>query len=241
MKKVALVTGGSRGIGKEICLNLSSRNHHVIVGFNNSFEDAKALVEKINKGSGSAEYVEIDVSNKYSIHQAFELIPSVDILINNAGITDKKDFLKITDKDLERVIRVNFTGAFICSQLVIPGMLKKKWGRIINISSIGGQWGGVDQVHYACSKSALIGLSRSLSRLYSKFGITSNSVSPGVIDTEMINDIDINTRNEILNLIPSNRFGSTRDIANIVSFLASDESSYITGQTINLNGGMLRS
>lgn len=139
------------------------------------------------------------------------------------------------------MMNVNLRGAFICSQEVIPSMLERNWGRIINVTSIGGQWGGINQVHYASSKAGLTGLSMSLARLYSHKGITSNSVSPGIIETEMTSWIKDKDKQILTKDIPAGRFGLVEEVSEVVSFLASESSSYITGQTINVNGGMLRS
>ena len=167
-------------------------------------------------------------------------IKHIDILINNAGISQSKDFLDITDEDWNQMININLRGAFLCSQEVIPSMLKRNWGSIINITSIGGQWGGINQVHYASSKAGLTGLSMSLARLYSGKGITSNSISPGIIETEMTSWIKNEDKQTLTQDIPVGRFGLVEEVAEVVSFLASDASGYITGQTINVNGGMLR-
>ncbi len=241
MNKTVFITGGSQGIGKAIVERLASENYYVIVGYKSNKKKAEAIVNKIKKSNSEAIAIYCDLSDRKSIKKVFNEIGNIDILINNAGISQPKKFLDISDKDWSKMLSVNLQGAFICSQEAIPGMIKNKWGRIINIASIGGQWGGVNQVHYASAKAGLIGLTMSLARIYSGSGITSNAISPGIITTEMTSWIKDNNKNSILKDIPIGRFGFPNEIAEVVSFLASNHSSYITGQTINVNGGMLRS
>jgi len=241
MNKTVFITGGSQGIGKAIVERLANENYYVIVGYKSNKKKAEAIVNKIKKSNSEAIAIYCDLSDRKSIKKVFNEIGNIDILINNAGISQPKKFLDISDKDWSKMLSVNLQGAFICSQEAIPGMIKNKWGRIINIASIGGQWGGVNQVHYASAKAGLIGLTMSLARIYSGSGITSNAISPGIITTEMTSWIKDNNKNSILKDIPIGRFGFPNEIAEVVSFLASNHSSYITGQTINVNGGMLRS
>lgn len=241
MKRTALITGGTQGIGKAIVENLASKGYKVVIGFINQETRAKSIAKTINSMNGDALAIHCDISSRASIKKLISKINNVDILINNAGISQPKDFLDISDEDWNQMLNVNLRGAFICSQEVIPSMLKRNWGRIINITSIGGQWGGINQVHYAASKAGLTGLSMSLARLYSHKGITSNSVSPGIIETEMTSWIKEKDKEKLTKDIPAGRFGLVEEVSEIVSFLASESSSYITGQTINVNGGMLRS
>ena len=241
MNKTVFISGGSQGIGKAIAEKLAIENYHVIVGYKSNKIKAEEVVNKIKNSNGDAIAIYCDISERVSIKKVFNKIGNIDILINNAGISQPKNFLDISDEDWSKMLSVNLQGAFRCSQEAIPGMIKNKWGRIINIASIGGQWGGVNQVHYASAKAGLIGLTMSLARIYSGSGITSNAISPGIIKTEMTSWIKDNNKNSILKDIPIGRFGFPNEIAEVVSFLASNHSSYITGQTINVNGGMLRS
>ena len=241
MKRTAFITGGTQGIGKAIVEKLTSENYRVIIGFMSQKIKANDMVKDINSMNGDAVAIQCDISNRSSIKEVVAKHKHIDILINNAGISQSKDFLGISDEDWNQMMNVNLRGAFICSQEVIPSMLERNWGRIINITSIGGQWGGINQVHYASSKAGLTGLSMSLARLYSHKGITSNSVSPGIIETEMTSWIKEKDKKNLTKDIPAGKFGLVEDVAEIVSFLASESSGYITGQTINVNGGMLRS
>jgi len=241
MKKTAFITGGTQGIGKAIVEKLISEDYKVFIGFMSQKDKANDIAKNINSMNGDAVAVHCDISSRSSIQGVVAKIKHIDILINNAGISQSKDFLDITDEDWDQMININLRGAFIFSQEVIPSMLECNWGRIINITSIGGQWGGINQVHYASSKAGLTGLTMSLARLYSGKGITSNSVSPGIIETDMTAWIKDKDKQILTQDIPVGRFGLVEEVAEVVSFLASEASGYITGQTINVNGGMLRS
>ncbi len=241
MKKTAFVTGGTQGIGKAIVEKLISEDYQVIIGFVSQKTKANDMAKSINSMNGDAIAVHCDISSRSSIQGVLANIKHIDILINNAGISQSKDFLDITDEDWNQMININLRGAFILSQEVIPSMIERNWGRIINITSIGGQWGGINQVHYASSKAGLTGLTMSLARLYSGKGITSNSVSPGIIESDMTAWIKDKDKQILTQDIPVGRFGLVEEVAEVVSFLASESSGYVTGQTINVNGGMLRS
>ena len=240
MKRTAFITGGTQGIGKAIVEKLIDQDYKVVIGFMSQKTKANDMVKNIDSLNGEAVAMHCDISSRSSIQEVVAKIKHIDILINNAGISQSKDFLDITDEDWNQMININLRGAFICSQEVIPSMLNRNWGRIINITSIGGQWGGINQVHYASSKAGPTGLSMSLARLYSGKGITSNSISPGIIETEMTSWIKNEDKQILTQDIPVGRFGLVEEVAEVVSFLASDASGYITGQTINVNGGMLR-
>ena len=241
--KTVFVTGASRGIGLEIAREMTKLGNKVAFGY---LKNTKFIQEDINflkKQNPNIIPVQIDLSSRESIQKAKSLIEnklgSVNVLINNGAIAQEKDFLKITDQDFDNMLSVNLRGPFICIQEFLPNMLNDRWGRIINISSIGGQWGGVNQLHYAASKAALINLTRSISKLYSKKGVICNAISIGLVETDMTkNEIKTNLGLEKIKSIPCGRVGSVKDVANAVEFLSSNNSSYISGQTINVNGGM---
>ncbi len=239
MNNRVFVSGGSKGIGSAIAEKLASENYFVFIGYKSNKLKAEEVVERIRELNGEAKAIYCDVSDRGSIKSAFNETVSIDILINNAAIAQPKPFLEITDPEWEEMLSTNLQGAFRCSQEVIPSMLKNKWGRIINISSIGGQWGGTNQVHYASAKAGLISLTMSLAKMYSNKGITTNAISPGIVKTEMTSWISGDEEKSLINNIPAGRFAASFEIAEVVSFLASKRSSYITGQTINVNGGML--
>jgi acetoacetyl-CoA reductase/3-oxoacyl-[acyl-carrier protein] reductase len=238
-KKVAFVTGGSGGIGKSICLKLIKSGFYVAVGYKTNKKDATNLTKK-----NPAIAIQVDVSSRKSIKKSIQSCKkffgqNIDVLINNAAISQEKSFEKISDTDWDNMLVSNLRGAFSFSQEVIPYMIKSKWGRIVNVVSISGQWGGHNQIHYAASKAGLINLTTSLAKLYSKNGITINAVSPGLVKTEMIaNELKTTSGKNKIKQIPIGRIADTNEIANVVNFLCLDEASYITGQTINVNGGM---
>lgn len=233
------MTGASRGIGKGIAEALAKANYLVAAGYNST----PIANDKRESGSPSYLPVHIDVSSEHSVELALkyveEHIGKVDTLINNAGIAQPKQFLELTDADWEAMLSVNLLGAVRCTRHVLPGMLEKKEGRIVNISSIGGQWGGMYQVHYAAAKAGLINFTKSMAKLYSGQGITSNAVAPGLIETEMIAE-EMKDKSALGRVegIPIARLGTVQEVAAAVLFLCSPESSYVTGQTINVNGGM---
>jgi NAD(P)-dependent dehydrogenase (short-subunit alcohol dehydrogenase family) len=238
-RRVALVTGASRGIGKGIAEALAKANYLVAAGYNST----PIANDKNVNGAPSYLPVHIDVSSEQSVELALkyveEHIGKVDVLINNAGIAQPKQFMELTDADWEAMLSVNLLGAVRCTRRVLPGMLEKKEGRIVNISSIGGQWGGMYQVHYAAAKAGLINFTKSMAKLYSGQGITSNAVAPGLIETEMI-ALEMKEKSALGRVegIPIARLGTVHEVAAAVLFLCSSDSSYVTGQTINVNGGM---
>ena len=243
--KVALITGASRGIGKAIAIEFAREGAEVIIlNYVKNDEAASETKEELESLGAKVLLAKGDVSKrnciKILIDKAFKTFGKIDILVNNAAILQQKPFETITDEEWDRMFEVNLKAPFMLIQEVIPYMVKQKWGRIINIASIGGQWGGNLAVHYAATKAALISLTLSIARIYSKYGITSNAVSPGLVLTEMAKkEINSEVGKEKLKLIPVGRFAEPEEVANAVMFLASEEASYITGQTVNVNGGML--
>lgn len=238
-ERVAFVTGASRGIGRGIADTLAAANYKVAFGYNNTQVHLDSIAGNLN----SVFPVHVDVSDEHSVQAALICIErelgSVDILVNNAGIARPKPFLDLTDRDWEEMLSVNLLGAVRCSRLALPNMLQNKFGRIVNITSIGGQWGGIFQVHYAASKAGLINLTMSLAKLYSMHGITTNAVAAGLIDTEMISEeMKDNAASRRVESIPVGRLGTIQEIATTVLFLCSEDAGYVTGQTINVNGGM---
>lgn len=241
--KVAIVTGSSRGIGRAIAVAIAKVGVSVLVTYKTNRALAMKVVEDIVNQGGRALAAQMSVEDrdsvKQTIAQANNSFGTVDILVNNAAVAQKKQFGSITDTDWDSMMAVNLRGPFICCQEVLPAMIEKGYGRIINIASIGGQWGGVNQIHYAAAKAGLINLTKSLAKVYSRYGITVNAVSPGLVSTDMTkNDLGIDISKEKFEDIPIGRIATADEIANAVVFLCSDSSSYITGQTLNVNGGM---
>jgi NAD(P)-dependent dehydrogenase (short-subunit alcohol dehydrogenase family) len=243
MKRVALVTGGSGGIGRAIAATLAVRGHAVALTYATSERTARDIAGRIEQNGGRAIAVRLAAEDRSVIRRAAdevrERLGAISVLVNNAAIAQEKPFLEISDDDWDRMFAVNLRGPFACAQEVVPDMLRQGWGRIVNISSVGGQWGGVLQVHYACAKAGLNNLTRSLAKLYSANGITANTVAPGLVATPMVaNELDSDAGREKVRNIPAGRIATPEEVASVVAFLASDEAAYITGQTVNVNGGM---
>jgi acetoacetyl-CoA reductase/3-oxoacyl-[acyl-carrier protein] reductase len=241
---VALVTGGSRGIGRAIALALGRAGARVALTYRRRAGEAQAVVESIRAGGGEAIAVPLAVEDRDSVRRALAETRSrlgpVAILVNNAAVAQEKPFRSITDADWDLVLSVNLRGAFACAQEVLSDMLARRWGRIVNLASIGGQWGGQNQVHYAAAKAGLIGLTRSLARLYSGEGITANAVAPGLVETEMTAaELASPAGRAKVAAIPIGRVATPEEVARVVVFLASDAAGYVTGQTLSVNGGML--
>jgi 3-oxoacyl-[acyl-carrier protein] reductase len=239
--KTALITGGSRGIGSAICKALSA-NHKVVIGYSNSKEEAKKLEESINSNGDNAMSVKIDVSDKNSINTAFEEIEEsygiVEVLVNNAGITRDNILPRMKDSEWDDVIQTNLTGSYLTTQRAIKNMMKNKWGRIIFISSVVGISGNQGQSNYAASKAGLIGFAKSVSKEMGARNITSNVIAPGYIETDMTSFLSEENKENIVEQLSIKRIGKPEDISNVVSFLSSEESEYITGQVISVDGGL---
>ena len=238
--KRALVTGGSGGIGAAICRRLAADGHHVIVHANRSLDKAAALVTEISAAGGSAEAVAFDVTERAASHAALEKLldaGAIQILVNNAGIHDDAVFPGMSGKQWDSVIDVSLNGFFNVTQPLTMPMIRTRWGRIINISSVAGITGNRGQVNYSAAKGALHAASKSLALELASRHITVNAVAPGIIATEMIAgafDADA-----IKQLVPMKRAGKPEEVADLVAFLASEQAAYISGQVISINGGMI--
>ena len=236
--KKALITGASGGIGKEIANVLIEHNAEVCISGRN-LDELNALKELLGD---KCQVVTCDLSKKDEIieliKKADEFMGHIDILVNNAGITKDNIFLRMSESEWEDVLNVNLNSTFNILKLIIKGMVKRKYGRIINISSVVGVTGGAGQVNYSASKAGLIGLTKSLSQEIATRNITVNCIAPGFIETPMTEKLDDKRKDAILNSIPMNRIGKPKDLSSAIVFLASQESSYITGQTLHINGGL---
>jgi NAD(P)-dependent dehydrogenase (short-subunit alcohol dehydrogenase family) len=240
--KTALVTGGGRGIGAAICKLLAQNNIFVVVGYNKNKDAAEETSSQINSRGGKSIIWQIRNESRQSIFDGIKYCNKncngIDILVNNGAISQEKDFLLLDDMDWDNMMIANLRGAFISIQGVLPSMIQNKWGRIINITSIGGQLGGVNQIHYATSKAGLIGLTKSIARTYGKYNINCNAVSPGLIETDMSkNEINSKSGKQKIINIPLQKIGNVDDVAESVLYLVSKSGNYITGQTLNINGG----
>ena len=240
--KVALVTGASRGIGRQVALSLAAEGATVIVNYNGSKEKADEVVAAITANGGTAESYGCNVADFEAagemISEVVKKYGSLDILVNNAGITKDGLLLKMTEEDFDKVISINLKGAFNCIKHVTRQMLKQKAGRIINMSSVVGVAGNAGQVNYAASKAGVIGMTKSAAKELGSRGITVNAIAPGYIDTDMTAVLSDDIKNQIIDSVPLKRMGQVEDIANAVVFLASDKASYITGQVLSVDGGM---
>ena len=240
--KVALITGGARGIGKAIVSELVSLGCDVVIS-DVDMEGAATVAEEMKKSGVRSLAVKTDVSDADQvdslIKQILESLGKLDILVNNAGITRDNLLMRMSEEDWDLVLKVNLKGAFLCTQKVIRSMMKQRSGKIINIASVVGIMGNVGQANYASSKAGLIGFTRSVAREVSLKNIQVNAVAPGFIETEMTSNLSQEIRDYFLANIPAKRAGTAEDVAKVVSFLASSASDYITGQVIQVDGGLL--
>ena len=239
---VALVTGASSGIGEATAKRLAAEGATVAVAARNQ-EKLNELVSEITAAGGKAAAFTLDVANEDQVKETIKAVIAqfgkIDILVNNAGITRDQLVMRMKRTDWDAVLETNLTSAYLCIQAVIPSMLKQRWGRIINITSIFGQMGQAGQANYAASKAGLIGLTMAIAREVGSRNITCNAIAPGFIETAMTAVLSDEFKQSAVKQIPLARVGSPEDVASAVAFLASDDASYITGHVLNVNGGML--
>lgn len=240
--KVALVTGGSRGIGRAICLRLAAMGAQVAVNYVSNPGAAEETVRQIAAAGGKALLSRFDVADSVQVQTALDALVEqcggIDILINNAGITRDGLLMKMKEEAWDQVLDTNLKGAFTCIKGVSRVMMKRRWGRIVNIGSVIGFAGNAGQVNYAAAKAGLVGLTRSVARELASRAITVNGVAPGYIDTDMTSDLPPEVKEKILAEIPQGTMGTAEDIAAAVAYLVSDDARYVTGQFIHVNGGM---
>lgn len=241
--KVAIVTGAGRGIGRAVALQLVKNGAKVVVNYRSSISQVEELLNEIKNSGGEAIAVQADISKedevKKLIEEAARLFGRIDILVNNAGITKDTLMMRMTEEDFMSVININLKGTFLCTKYASNVMLKQRSGRIINISSVVGITGNVGQVNYAASKAGVIGLTKAAARELAVRGITVNAVAPGFIETDMTQQLSDKIKEASIQGIPLKRFGKAEEIAGAVSFLASEAAGYITGQVIQVDGGMV--
>ena len=239
--KVALVTGAAQGIGRAIAL-LLARNGADIVVSDINLEKAEETAKEIRAIGPKATAVKVDVSNLSDVERMVEALieklAKIDILVNNAGITRDKLILRMTEEDWDAVLGVNLKGTFNCTKTVIRHMAKQRSGKIVNIASVVGEMGNAGQANYSASKAGVIGLTKTIAREYAQRGINVNAIAPGYIETPMTDALPEKSKEELKKLIPMERLGKPEDVAEAVFFLVCEESSYITGQVLNVNGGI---
>ena len=242
MNKSALVTGASRGIGRSIALQLAEEGYNVAVNYAGSKDKAEAVVEEIKAKGVESFAIQANVAKgdevKEMIKEVVSQFGSVDVLVNNAGITKDNLLMRMKEQEWDDVIDTNLKGVFNCIQKVTTQMLRQRSGAIINLTSIVGAMGNPGQANYVATKAGVIGLTKTAARELASRGITVNAVAPGFIVSDMTNALSDDLKDQMLEQIPLKRFGEDTDIANTVAFLASDKAKYITGQTIHVNGGM---
>lgn len=241
--KIAVITGGSRGIGKEIAKKLAYNGANIVINYTSKEEEALKTKEEIENLGVKCIVIKCDVSKSEEVNEminkTIKEFGRVDILVNNAGITKDNLLMKMKEEDFDKVIDINLKGVFNCTKAVTRPMMKNKYGKIINISSVVGVIGNAGQANYCASKAGVIGFTKSTARELASRNININAVAPGFIDTDMTKVLSEDIKNSMLSTIPKKEFGQPEDVANAVVFLASDMSSYITGQVINVDGGMV--
>lgn len=240
MQKTAIVTGAARGIGKAIAKRLVEDGFFVVAVYNSSEKLAKELESELYP---NVKAYKCDVSDAESVNAVVKAVlkdrKTVDVLVNNAGIAQQKLFTDITDEDWSRMIGVDLSGAFYFTRAILPSMINEKLGRIINITSMWGETGGSCEVHYSAAKAGLIGMTKALAKETGLSGVCVNAVSPGVIETDMMSGFSEADKEALREEIPLSRLGRAEDVANAVAFLCSEKASYITGQVISVNGGIV--
>ncbi len=242
MGKIAFVTGGSRGIGKAIAISLAKEGFRVAINYRSKEKEAVAVKQELESFGQEALALQGNVADSADVARMVSEIEGawgpVDVLVNNAGINKDNMFLRTKEEDVRNILDVNLMGAFFCAQAVAKKMIKKRWGRIINISSVVGLTGNVGQMAYSASKAAIFGMTKTLAKELSARNITVNAIAPGFIETEMTSGLSESVQEAILGQIPLKRFGQPEEVGALVAYLANEESGYITGQTIVIDGGM---
>ncbi|MDP2718494.1 MAG: 3-oxoacyl-[acyl-carrier-protein] reductase [Dehalococcoidia bacterium] len=240
---VALVTGSGRGIGRAIALKLFEKGAAVVINDVGDAGPAEEVAGYIREKGGQSSVLLADVSKENEVTGLFESIISsygrIDILVNNAGITRDQLLLRLSEEDWDRVLDINLKGAFLCTRAALRYMVKQRRGRIVNICSVVGQTGNAGQANYAAAKGGLIALTKTCAKEVATRGITVNAIAPGFIDTEMTRRLNDNIKQEVLKQIPAGQFGTTQDVAGAVAFFVSDDASYITGQVLRVDGGLV--
>ena len=241
--RVALVTGGGRGIGRAIAIKLAREGARVAISYLSNDATARETAEMVRKAGAECEPFKGDAASAGDVEALVkdvgEAFGPVEILVNNAGMRRDNILLRMKDAEFDEVLETNLKGAYLCTRAVLRGMVRARWGRIVNISSVVGLIGNVGQANYAASKAGMIGFTKSVAREVANRGITVNAVAPGYVETELTGELPEDIKGRILEQIPAGRFGEAEEIAEVVAFLAGEGAAYVTGQTIAVDGGMV--
>jgi 3-oxoacyl-[acyl-carrier protein] reductase len=241
--RVALVTGGGRGIGRAIAIRLADEGARVAISYRSNDATAGETAELVRKAGAECETFKGNVAAPEDVEALMkdvgEAFGPVEILVNNAGTTRDNILLRMKDAEFDEVLSTNLKGTYLCTQAVLRGMVRARWGRIVNISSVVGLLGNAGQANYAASKAGIIGFTKSVAREIAGRGITANAVAPGYVETELTGGLPENIKEQILGQVPVGRFGEPEEIAEVVAFLAGERAAYVTGQTIAVDGGMV--
>lgn len=241
--KTAVITGSGRGLGKAIALKLASMGANIVLNDIAASDSIDATAEEFKAAGYPVAVTKGDVRNtddvKAMVSKAVEAFGSVDILINNAGITKDKPMAMMSEEDWDLVLSINLKGAFLCTKFAAKQMIKQRYGRIVNIASVAGRYGNQGQANYSASKAGLIGLTKTTAKEFASRGVTCNAVAPGIIKSKMTDVLPEEVKNKYMENIPLGRFGTPEDVANVVAFLASDDASYVTAQVIDIDGGLV--
>lgn len=242
-RKVALITGGTRGIGKAIAIKFAEEGYNLVINYVSEKTDVKKLEEEFKQYNSDVLFVKTDVSNfedcEKMIKDSIEKFGTIDVLVNNAGITKDNLLLRMSEEDFQKVIDINLKGTFNVTKNVVQYMMKKRYGKIVNLASVVGVVGNAGQCNYSASKAGIIGFTKSIAKELASRNILANCVAPGFIDTDMTSVLNDSVKDGIYSQIPLKRMGNSQEVAKAVYFLASEDNSYITGQVINVDGGMV--
>jgi 3-oxoacyl-[acyl-carrier protein] reductase len=240
--QVALVTGASRGIGSAVAIALARGGAHVVLNYHQNREAAQQTLQQITAAGGEGEIAQFDVANENQVEEAVKRIvdlrSKIDILVNNAGVTSDGLLVRLKLEDWDQVVGTNLKGTVLCTKAVSRSMIRRRYGRIVNLSSVVAQMGNAGQSLYAATKAGILGFTRAVAREVASRGVTVNAVAPGFIETEMTGKLSAELRKNFLESIPAGRFGTCAEVAEVVAFLAGPSAGYITGQVVNINGGL---